>query len=68
MRPKKPETTGEGDLLRARLDQTINLKHERPAARHARIGFAIFAQQALISSKLHRDLYHIAKIHHQFVV
>jgi transposase, IS5 family len=28
MRPKKPETTAEGDLFRARLDQIINLKHE----------------------------------------
>jgi transposase, IS5 family len=28
MRPKKPETTGEGDLVRARLEQIINLKHE----------------------------------------
>jgi IS5 family transposase len=28
MRPKKRETTGEGDLFRARLDQVINLKHE----------------------------------------
>ena len=28
MRPKKPETTEEGDLFRARLDQIINLKHE----------------------------------------
>jgi len=28
MRPKKPETTGEGDLFRARLDQIINMKHE----------------------------------------
>src|SRR6201987_1299169 len=28
MRPKKPATTGEGDLFRARLDQIINLKHE----------------------------------------
>jgi transposase, IS5 family len=28
MRPKKPQTTGEGDLFRARLDQIINLKHE----------------------------------------
>jgi IS5 family transposase len=28
MRPKKPETTGEGDLFRAKLDQIINLKHE----------------------------------------
>jgi transposase, IS5 family len=28
MRPKKPETTGSGDLFRARLDQIINLKHE----------------------------------------
>jgi transposase, IS5 family len=28
MRPKKPKTTAEGDLFRARLDQIINLKHE----------------------------------------
>jgi IS5 family transposase len=28
MRPKQLETTGEGDLFRARLDQIINLKHE----------------------------------------
>ncbi len=28
MRPKTPQTTGEGDLFRARLDQIINLKHE----------------------------------------
>ncbi len=28
MRPKKHETTGEGDLFRARLDRIINLKHE----------------------------------------
>ena len=28
MRPKKTETTGEGDLFCARLDQIINLKHE----------------------------------------
>jgi len=28
MRPKKPETTGEADLFRARLDQIINMKHE----------------------------------------
>ena len=28
MRPKKPRTTGDGDLFRARLDQIINLKHE----------------------------------------
>lgn len=28
MRPKKPETTGECGLFRARLDQIINLKHE----------------------------------------
>jgi IS5 family transposase len=28
MQPKKPETTGSGDLLRARPDQIINLKHE----------------------------------------
>jgi transposase, IS5 family len=28
MRPKKQETTGEGDLFRSRLDQIINMKHE----------------------------------------
>jgi transposase, IS5 family len=28
MRPKKHETTGEGDLFRARLDQIINMRHE----------------------------------------
>ena len=28
MRPKKHETTGAGDLFRARLDQIINLKHQ----------------------------------------
>ncbi|KAB2875447.1 MAG: IS5/IS1182 family transposase, partial [Pseudorhodoplanes sp.] len=28
MRPKKHETTGEGDPFRARLDRIINLKHE----------------------------------------
>ena len=28
MRPKKPMTTEEGDLFRARLDQIINMKHE----------------------------------------
>lgn len=28
MRPKKHRTTGSNDLFRARLDQTINLKHE----------------------------------------
>ena len=28
MRPKKQETTKEGDLFRARLDQIINMKHE----------------------------------------
>jgi IS5 family transposase len=28
MRPKQQETTGSGDLFRARLDQIINLKHE----------------------------------------
>jgi IS5 family transposase len=28
MRPKKQETTGAGDLFRARLDQIINMKHE----------------------------------------
>lgn len=28
MRPKKPGTTGEGDLFRARLEQIINLKHD----------------------------------------
>ena len=28
MRPKKPQTTSEGDLFRARLDQIINMRHE----------------------------------------
>jgi IS5 family transposase len=28
MRPKKHETTGEGDLFRAKLDQIINMEHE----------------------------------------
>ena len=28
MRPKQHETTGSGDLFRARLDQIINMKHE----------------------------------------
>src|SRR6478735_3385727 len=28
MRPKKHETTGSGDLFRARLEQMINMKHE----------------------------------------
>jgi IS5 family transposase len=28
MRPKKHETTGEGDLFRPRLDKIINMKHE----------------------------------------
>ena len=28
MRPKKHETTGLGDLFRARLDQIINMGHE----------------------------------------
>ena len=28
MRPKKHETTGSGDLFRARLDQIINMRHE----------------------------------------
>jgi len=28
MRPKKRETTGSGDLFRARLDQIIDMKHE----------------------------------------
>ena len=28
MRPKKPQTTSESDLFRARLDQIINLQHE----------------------------------------
>ncbi|MEY9460311.1 IS5 family transposase [Bradyrhizobium ottawaense] len=28
MRPKRHRTTGSGDLLRARLDQIINMKHE----------------------------------------
>jgi hypothetical protein len=32
MRPKKPHTTGEGDLFRARIDQIINMKHERVGA------------------------------------
>ncbi|WP_283807338.1 hypothetical protein [Bradyrhizobium sp. UFLA03-84] len=33
MRPKKPETTGEGDLLRARFDRLIPLKQEQGFAR-----------------------------------
>ncbi len=28
MRPQKPQTTREGDLFRARLEQIINMKHE----------------------------------------
>ena len=28
MRPKQHQTTGSGDLFRARLDQIINMKHE----------------------------------------
>jgi IS5 family transposase len=28
MRPKKPQTKGEGDPFRARIDQIINMKHE----------------------------------------
>jgi len=28
MRPKKLQTTGEGDLFRARLDQIINMRNE----------------------------------------
>jgi transposase, IS5 family len=28
MQPKKPQTKGEGDLFRARLDQIINMRHE----------------------------------------
>ena len=28
MRPKKHETTGSGDLFRARLNQIINMRHE----------------------------------------
>ena len=28
MRPKKHATTGSGDLIRARLEQIINMKHE----------------------------------------
>ena len=28
MRPKQHETTGSGDLFRARLEQIINMKHE----------------------------------------
>jgi len=27
MRPRKPKTTVEGDLFRARLDQIIDMKH-----------------------------------------
>ncbi|WP_283807407.1 hypothetical protein [Bradyrhizobium embrapense] len=33
MRPKKPETTGEGDLLRTRFDRIIPLKQEQGFAR-----------------------------------
>ncbi len=47
MRPKTPQTTGEGDLFRARLDQIINLKHElvqlagkiQPLQRSPRLNF-----------------------------
>ena len=28
MRPRKHETSGSGDLFRARLDQIINMRHE----------------------------------------
>lgn len=28
MRPKQQETTGSGDLFRARLEQIINMRHE----------------------------------------
>ena len=28
MRPRKRESTGSGDLFRARLDQIIDMKHE----------------------------------------
>src|SRR6201988_3386846 len=28
MRPKKPRTTGEGDLFRAQLDHIVNMRHE----------------------------------------
>ena len=28
MRPRKPQTTGEGDLFRARLEQILNMRHE----------------------------------------
>ena len=39
MRPKQHETTGSGDLFRARLDQIINLKHELvQLARQDRLG------------------------------
>ena len=38
MRPKKPETTGEGDLFRARLDQIINLSRAGAARCQARLG------------------------------
>jgi hypothetical protein len=29
MRPKQRQTTGSGDLFRARLDQIINMKHKQ---------------------------------------
>ena len=41
MRPKKPETTGEGDLFRARLEQIIDLKHELVQAWPAEIDCGI---------------------------
>ena len=41
MRPKKHETTGKGDLFRARLDQIINMKHELVSAQgQDRLGLA----------------------------
>jgi IS5 family transposase len=35
---RSPETTGEGDLFGARLDQIINLKHDGAAWRQDRLG------------------------------
>ena len=40
MLPKKHETTGEGDLFRARLDQIINLKHELRTVKRLLYGWA----------------------------
>ncbi len=41
MRPKKPATTSEGDLFRARLEQIINLKHELVQLLPLRRGFVV---------------------------